>query len=740
MPQGCVVSNCTSRYGRQEKVSMYRFPLAKPKLVARWVRAIQKPAWEPTKNSRICMRHFEDHCFWTYNGKRALTPSAIPTKFDPSPCRVNGQRLAAARKPWYLPPVRPKDVESVTVTRDVVYIKTEPDLYLSENDVTIKDEPQSEGEQEVGEVDVSRVKVEETADGDTAQTAQASEQQPLPIVFPVVKTEVKEEPEDYTYSLPPSNFARLASLPVATAASAKPRLQARDTKELTAQRPPRRQRSRKRRRVVEDGILSDHTYVKFKMKVGCLENPFYRLKNPASVSKCSRPPVRPAGHLFVRSDLGVGQEPRKQLCNNNISIKKANGKNSPLSNSKRISKFPTVSFSNSKSKNGLVLNTKQGKYVLNAKQGKYSVCKKLSETFLNDINLKSLKTEGPAEDDFNKENTLLVDRCLNSVIGRISPKKSSHVHDKRQMSDANNDAPSMENVQDMYDEMMSEQKFVLGSKGILSEDKKFSGHMPLPSSAHEKIVASASRRQRKPNLTSRKYESCNGGNLGLRNKAGDVGDDSCSAGHVCLLCEEAFPCQLSLKTHVAGHCQKSAFACAHCAKTFVDAESLGTHSATHVLLKCVLCGAGLPSRSALCEHVLSHFGGAVLECAHCPRTFYGPELYGEHQLLHAAAGTPPSPRAPADRHERVPASEAGADKLRCAICDRLIGSEAEYKEHVLEHGSVTPDSAAGTRPVVRGKRVKCMLCGTKCASESSLKKHILVHTGEVWDSSQEWGR
>ncbi|KAJ8880948.1 hypothetical protein PR048_017421 [Dryococelus australis] len=481
-----------------------------------------------------------------------------------------------------------------------------------------------------------------------------------------------EEPEDNTYSLPPSNFARLSSPSVPEAHILNPDQHKKinkttqevqrldpvlhkvtktvENKQPSVQCSPKKQRVRKRRRPREEGLLSDHTYVKLKLgcqiKVGSIENEFSREEDP-SLPKYSHVSIQCGESVLAQNYFHVKTPKKIKLTNSKMGFGSGVGVN---------------------------LSTNE---------------------VLRSCDPKSNEKESLAEEDCNKEN------ALSTVIKRDFQEKPHNVLVVGQRTEVKNECPNVDDCKK--------------NKNLIM-DQEFSESFPLKSSdVDQKFVTSTSSKQRKRNNFSRRNHwrqrkkklhrslvkpkrlvASIEANLTTENKKTDLGVAnemsnvsssiqvcdrevrSCSNGqanaeekfvneevtepHLCLLCEELFACQESLRIHVAKHCQKSAFACIHCAKTFVDAESLRSHIATHVLHKCVLCSAELPSKSSLYEHVLSHFGETVLKCEYCPKTFYGTKLLEEHQLLHAAMS-----------------------EYVCRICKKVVTTEIEYFEHMKDH-------------------------------------------------------
>ncbi len=68
MPDRCVAVGCNTGQDKQPKdpsISFFRFPLQDKYLLQKWVSALKRADWNPTKWSRICSLHFsEDDIEW----------------------------------------------------------------------------------------------------------------------------------------------------------------------------------------------------------------------------------------------------------------------------------------------------------------------------------------------------------------------------------------------------------------------------------------------------------------------------------------------------------------------------------------------------------------------------------------------------------------------------------------------------------------------------------------------------
>ncbi|XP_055946379.1 uncharacterized protein LOC129976696 [Argiope bruennichi] len=79
----CSAYNCSHKISdTNEGVSFHRFPLSKPDLLTKWLAAMKKDKWVPTKSDVLCSSHFTDDQFVENCGHRFLAPNAVPSKFE----------------------------------------------------------------------------------------------------------------------------------------------------------------------------------------------------------------------------------------------------------------------------------------------------------------------------------------------------------------------------------------------------------------------------------------------------------------------------------------------------------------------------------------------------------------------------------------------------------------------------------------------------------------------------------
>ena len=69
MVNRCVAFGLSCGYdSNSEKVSTFSFPLGKSDLIEKWIKLVNRNNWFHTKNSVLCIKHFEDK--YILKGKR----------------------------------------------------------------------------------------------------------------------------------------------------------------------------------------------------------------------------------------------------------------------------------------------------------------------------------------------------------------------------------------------------------------------------------------------------------------------------------------------------------------------------------------------------------------------------------------------------------------------------------------------------------------------------------------------
>ncbi|XP_032394995.1 THAP domain-containing protein 1 isoform X1 [Etheostoma spectabile] len=81
MVQTCSAYGCKNRYNKDKDISFHKFPLARPDVCGKWVAAMRRNNFKPTKYSNICSHHFTRDCFKRDCNNRVLKENAVPSLF-----------------------------------------------------------------------------------------------------------------------------------------------------------------------------------------------------------------------------------------------------------------------------------------------------------------------------------------------------------------------------------------------------------------------------------------------------------------------------------------------------------------------------------------------------------------------------------------------------------------------------------------------------------------------------------
>ncbi|XP_055054048.1 THAP domain-containing protein 1 [Misgurnus anguillicaudatus] len=81
MVQSCSAYGCKNRYHKDKNISFHKFPLARPDVCDKWVTAIKRRNFKPTKYSSICSQHFTKNSFRQDCNNRVLKDDAVPSLF-----------------------------------------------------------------------------------------------------------------------------------------------------------------------------------------------------------------------------------------------------------------------------------------------------------------------------------------------------------------------------------------------------------------------------------------------------------------------------------------------------------------------------------------------------------------------------------------------------------------------------------------------------------------------------------
>ena len=78
MPNYCVAVGCKNTAKKGSEYSFHHFPHQNPNLLKKWVHAIRRKQWKPTKHSFICSDHFNSNqCqYQQQNGRTCSSPAS----------------------------------------------------------------------------------------------------------------------------------------------------------------------------------------------------------------------------------------------------------------------------------------------------------------------------------------------------------------------------------------------------------------------------------------------------------------------------------------------------------------------------------------------------------------------------------------------------------------------------------------------------------------------------------------
>uniref|UniRef100_A0A8C1VGB6 THAP domain-containing protein 1 n=1 Tax=Cyprinus carpio TaxID=7962 RepID=A0A8C1VGB6_CYPCA len=99
MVQSCSAYGCKNRYHKDKNISFHKFPLARPDVCGRWVAAMKRRNFKPTKYSNICSQHFTRDCFKRECNNRVLKDNAVPSLFTSSKLQVQAASLEETFSP-----------------------------------------------------------------------------------------------------------------------------------------------------------------------------------------------------------------------------------------------------------------------------------------------------------------------------------------------------------------------------------------------------------------------------------------------------------------------------------------------------------------------------------------------------------------------------------------------------------------------------------------------------------------
>ncbi|KAG8185130.1 hypothetical protein JTE90_006333 [Oedothorax gibbosus] len=117
----CCAYECTNRWGKLKedgtKLKFHLFPFRKPDLLKKWIVAVKRESWKPSKSSALCGDHFAETAYKT-SARRYLKDDAVPSIFSLQVIFKNQNESVALpiRHPL---PVVPKKFKSKILQVDV---------------------------------------------------------------------------------------------------------------------------------------------------------------------------------------------------------------------------------------------------------------------------------------------------------------------------------------------------------------------------------------------------------------------------------------------------------------------------------------------------------------------------------------------------------------------------------------------------------------------------------------------
>ncbi|XP_063536879.1 THAP domain-containing protein 1-like [Cydia strobilella] len=100
---GCSVVACKSNSVRKEKsnsvdVTFHAFP-TDDEILKQWIEATGKTNWMPHKYSRICSKHFEQHCVVKIGKRTLIKKFSVPTLFIHIECSKSNEKSVLIMTP-----------------------------------------------------------------------------------------------------------------------------------------------------------------------------------------------------------------------------------------------------------------------------------------------------------------------------------------------------------------------------------------------------------------------------------------------------------------------------------------------------------------------------------------------------------------------------------------------------------------------------------------------------------------
>ncbi|XP_059802309.1 peroxynitrite isomerase THAP4-like [Hypanus sabinus] len=141
MPVSCSALDCKNRFKKGSGITFHRFPISRPDLMAKWLKAVARENWAPSPRATLCSDHFIKECFEERNDRRHLKFSSVPTIFPPPKNKATGSRKSNKVKTYGGHHKESSDVEMSLLNSQPALIDETLSQTISPNKVTNEQSP-----------------------------------------------------------------------------------------------------------------------------------------------------------------------------------------------------------------------------------------------------------------------------------------------------------------------------------------------------------------------------------------------------------------------------------------------------------------------------------------------------------------------------------------------------------------------------------------------------------------------